>query len=231
VVALQTVADASPYANVKDSPEAQHEFDMLKAKVIGFLLPVRDVLALYPVSNQSKPARYARAMAYMRLPDLKGALAEVNSLIKEEPNNPYFHEVLGQTYVEMSQPEKGLAPYQKSVDILPDAPELRVALAAAQLATERHELAQPAVDNLKIALQQDNENTFAWYEAAQGYSLLGNQPMADLATAERYYSASDARCLVFAQRAERALDKGSPEWQRANDIVAIVTPLIQHQRR
>jgi predicted Zn-dependent protease len=231
VVALQTVADSSPYANVKDSPEAQHEFDMLKAKVIGFLLPVRDVLALYPASNQSKPARYARAMAYMRVPDLKGALAEVNSLIKEEPNNPYFYEVLGQTYVEMSQPEKGLAPYQKSVDILPDAPELRVALAAAQLATERHELAQSAIDNLKIALQQDNENTFAWYEAAQAYSLLGNQPMADLATAERYYSASDARCLVFAQRAERALDKGSPEWQRANDIVAIVTPLIQHQRR
>ncbi len=231
VVALQNVADSSPYANVKDSPEAQHEFDMLKAKVIGFLLPVRDVLALYPVSNQSKPARYARAMAYMRLPDLKGALAEIDSLIKEEPNNPYFYEVLGQTYVEMSQPEKGLAPYQKSVDILPDAPELRVALAAAQLATERRELAQSAIDNLKISLQQDNENTFAWYEAAQGYSLLGNQPMADLATAERYYTASDARCLVFAQRAERALDKGSPEWQRANDIVAIVTPLIQHQRR
>jgi predicted Zn-dependent protease len=231
VVALQNVADSSPYANVKDSPEAQHEFDMLKAKVIGFMLPVRDVLALYPVSNQSKPARYARAMAYMRQPDLKAALAEINSLVKEEPNNPYFYEVLGQTYVQMSQPEKGLAPYQKSVDILPDAPELRVALAAAQLATDRRELAQPALDNLKVSLQQDNENTFAWYEAAQAYSLLNNQPMADLATAERYYSASDARCLVFAQRAERALDKGSPDWQRANDIVAIVTPLIQHRRR
>jgi len=231
VVALQNVADSSPYANVKDSPEAQHEFDMLKAKVIGFMLPVRDVLALYPVSNQSKPARYARAMAYMRQPDLKGALAQINSLVKEEPNNPYFYEVLGQTYVQMSQPEKGLAPYQKSVDILPDAPELRVALAAAQLATDRHELARSALDNLKIALQQDNDNTFAWYETAQAYSLLDNQPMADLATAERYYSASDARCLVFAQRAEKALDKGSPDWQRANDIVAIVTPLIQHQRR
>jgi predicted Zn-dependent protease len=55
--------------------------------------------------------------------------------------------------------------------------------------------------------------------------------MADLSTAERYYSAGDARAVVFAQRAERALDKGSPEWQRANDIVAIVTPLIQKQRR
>jgi predicted Zn-dependent protease len=231
VAALQNIADASPYANVTDTPEAQHEFDMIKAKMIGYLSPVNDVLTFYPPKNLSKAARYARAMAYMRQPNLKMALSEIDSLIKDEPNNPYFYEMLGQIYVEMSQPEKGVGPYQKSVDILPDAPELRVALAAAQLATEKKPLAQPAIDNLKIALNQNNEDTFAWYEAAVGYSALGNQPMADLATAERYYNASDARALVFAQRAQRALPQGSSDWQRANDIVAIVTPLVQKQRR
>jgi predicted Zn-dependent protease len=230
-VALQGIADASPYANVTDTPEAQHEFDMIKAKMLGYLAPVKDVFTYYPLKNLSKPARYARAMAYMRQPNLKMALDEINSLIKDEPNNPYFYEMLGQIYVQMSQPEKGIGPYQKSVDILPDAPELRVALAAAQLATEKKALAQPAIDNLKIALEQDNEDTFAWYEAAQGYSALGNQPMADLATAERFYNASDARALVFAQRAEKSLEQGSSDWQRANDIVAIVKPLIQNQRR
>ena len=229
VVALQMIADASPYANVMDSPEAQHEFDMIKAKVIGFLRPVPEVLIAYPEKNQSKPARYARTMAYLRQPNLKMALSEISSLIKDEPNNPYFYEVLGQIYVQMSQPEKGIAPYQKSVDILPDAPELRVALAAAQLATEKRALAQPALDNLKVALQQDDEDTFAWYEAAQGYSALNNQPMADLATAERFYSAGDARALVFAKRAEKSLEQGSSDWQRANDIVAIVTPLVQRR--
>lgn len=231
VVALQTIADSSPYANVTDTPEAQHEFDMIKAKMLGYLAPVADVLTYYPPKNLSKPARYARAMAYMRQPNLKLALAEVNSLIADEPNNPYFYEMLGQIYVQMSQPERGIGPYQKSVDILPDAPELRVALAAAQLATEKRALAQPAIDNLKIALQLNSEDTFAWYEAAQGYSALGNQPMADLATAERYYNASDPRTIVFAQRAEKSLVKGSTEWQRANDIVAIVTPLLKNQRR
>lgn len=230
VASLQSIADASPYANVSDTPEAQHEFDMIKAKMIGYLAPVSDVLKLYPPKNLSKPARYARAMAYMRQPNLKLALAEVNSLIAEEPSNPYFYEMLGQIYVQMSQPSRGIAPYQKSVDLLPDAPELRVALAAAQLATENRALAQPAIDNLKIALQINNQDTFAWYEAAQGYSALGNQPMADLATAERYYNAGDARTLVFAQRAEKSLEKGSSDWQRANDIVAIVTPLIRNQR-
>lgn len=231
VANLQAMAEASPYANATDTPEAQHQFDMIKAKTIGFLSPVADVLTLYPIKNQSKPARYARAMAYLRQPDLKLALAEVNSLIKDEPNNPYFYEMLGQIYVEMSQPEKGIAPYQKSVDILPDAPELRVALAAAQLATEKKSYAKPAIDNLKVALQLNDEDTFAWYEAAQGYSMLGNQAMADLATAERYYNAGDARALFFAQRAERELEKGSSDWQRASDIVAIVTPLVKKNRR
>jgi predicted Zn-dependent protease len=231
VAALQNIADASPYANVTDTPEAQHEFDMIKAKMIGYLSPVNEVLTFYPPKNLSKPARYARAMAYMRQPNLKMALSEIDSLIKDEPNNPYFYEMLGQIYVEMSQPEKGIGPYQKSVDILPDAPELRVALAAAQLATEKKPFAQPAIDNLKIALDQNNEDTFAWYEAAVGYSALGNQPMADLATAERYYNAGDARALVFARRAQGSLQQGSSDWQRANDIVAIVTPLVQKQRR
>ncbi len=231
VVSLQNVADASPYANVTDTPEEQHEFDMIKAKVIGYLKPVGEVLRLYPPKNQSKPARYARAMAYMRQPQLNLALAEINSLIKEEPNNPYFYEMLGQIYVQLSQPEKSIAPYQKSVDLLPDAPELRVALATAQLATERQALAQPAVDNLKIALQQNDEDSFAWYEAAKGYSALGNEPMADLATAERYYAANDARTVVFAKRAMKQLPEGSAEWQRASDIVSIVTPLIKDQRR
>ena len=231
VASLQEIADASPYANVTDTPEAQHQFDMIKAKMIGYLSPVKDVLNYYPPKNMSKPARYARAMAYMREPALANALAEINSLIKDEPNNPYFHEVLGQIYVMMSKPEQGIGPYQKAVNIVPDAPELRVALAAAQLATDRRELAQPAIDNLKAGLLLDDEDVFSWYELAQAYSLIGNKPMADLATAERYYNSGDPKALVFAQRAQVELDKGSPEWQRASDIVAIVTPLLQKQRR
>ena len=80
------------------------------------------------------------------------------------------------------------APTRRCVDLLPDAPQLRVGLAAAQLATERPDLAKPALANLKIALQQEDDDSFAWYEAAQAYSLIGNEPMADLATAERYYN-------------------------------------------
>jgi predicted Zn-dependent protease len=222
---LQQIVDASPYKDVPDTPEQIHEFKMIQAKLYGYLGNPQAVLEHYPPSDTSEEARYARAMAYFRLPDLNKALGEVRSLIKEEPNNAYFYEMLGQIYVDMSQPMNGVAPYQKSVDLMPDAPLLRVSLAAAQLATEKPQLAKPALENLKIALQQEDDNSFAWYEAAQAYSQLGNDPMADLSTAERYYTVGALPMAVqFAARAERKLPKGSPDWQRATDILALAVP-------
>ena len=222
---LQRLVDASPYKDVKDSPEAVHAFHMVQAKLNGFLDPVDLVLTHYPPSDTSEEAHYARAVAYFRQPDLQKSLEECNELIKLEPKNPYFWELLGQIYVDMSRPENGVPSYQKSVDMLPDAPLLRVSLAAAQLATEKTAMAKPALDNLKVALRQENDNSFAWFEAAQAYSELGNEPMANLSTAERYYNAGAmASAARFATLAQKALPQGTPDWQRANDIMAVAGP-------
>ena len=222
---MEREVEASPYKDVPDSPEAVREFHMIQAKLIGFIDPVDSVLNQFPPSDNSEEAHYARAIAYFRQPDMQRALDEANTLVKLEPKNPYFWELLGQIYVEMSQPEKGVAPYQKSVDLMPDAPLLRVSLAAAQLATEKTQMARPALDNLKAALRIENDDTFAWFESAQAYSELGNEPMANLSTAERYYTvgAMDA-AAHFATEAQRKLPKGSPDWQRAGDIMLVAGP-------
>lgn len=231
VANMRELVDASPYRDVPDSPQSVHSFQMVKAKVIGYLLPVKDVLYRYPLKDKSAQARYARAMVYMRQPDLPKALAEINSLIKEEPKNPYFYEVLGQIYVTMSQPMKGIEPYQTSVNLLPDAPQLRIALAAAQVATGRKDIEQQAVNNLKIALQQDSDNPFGWYEMAQAYSDLGNDAQANLATAERYYTVGALpQSATFAVRARQKLTKGSADWERANDIIAIAQTQMKRGR-
>ncbi|MBU6298141.1 MAG: M48 family metallopeptidase [Alphaproteobacteria bacterium] len=231
VALLQEEADSSPYRDVPDSPQSIHAFEMIKAKVIGYLLPVNEVFNYYPVSDNSEPARYAHAMVYMRQPNLPKALDEIKSLIKDEPKNPYFYEVLGQIYVSMGQPVKGITPYQTSVNLLPDAPELRISLAAAQVATENKNIEKAAVENLKIALQQDADQPFGWYEMAQAYSDLGNEPMANLSTAERYYSVGALQpAAIFAVRAQKALDKGSPDWERANDIISVAISQLKQSR-
>jgi predicted Zn-dependent protease len=232
VANLETEVEASPYKDVPEDPAVEHQYEMMQAKLIGYVQPIQAVFNRFPLSDTSKPARYARAMAYSRKPDLPKALAEINSLIKDEPNNPYFYEVLGQIYVSMAKPELGVAAYQRCVELMPDASQLRTALAAAQLATEKPALAKPALDNLKISLQQEDDDPFAWYEAAQAYSMLNNEPMADLATAERYYAVGAMMpAAQFAVRARHGLTQGSPDWQRANDIVAIAVPAARQQQQ
>jgi predicted Zn-dependent protease len=232
VAQLQDIVEASPYRDVKDSPQVTHTYEMVQAKLAGYTLPVEQVLDRYPVSNTSEVARYARAMAYLRKPDLQKALSETNSLIKDEPNNPYFYEVLGQIYLSMARPSEAIPAYQKSVDLKPTAPQLRLALATAELATESPALAPKALDNLKAASLVENDDVFTWYETAQAYSLMKNEPMANLSSAEAYYNGGAMmQAVVFATRARRDLTQGTADWERANDIVNAATPLVIEQRR
>ena len=150
---------------------------------------------------------------------------------RTSPRTHTFYEVLGNILVSMGQPLKGVAPFQKSVDLMPDAPELRALLAQAQIATESLALEKVGIENLKISLQQDNDQPFAWYLMAQAYSDLKNEPMANLATAERYYTIGALQpAAIFAVRARQALAKGSPDWERANDIVAVASAQLKQNR-
>jgi predicted Zn-dependent protease len=228
---LQDMVDASPYREVQDSPEALHTFQMVQAKLGGFVLPVKEALATYPESDTSEPARYAHAMIYLRQPNLAKAMTSINSLIAEEPNNPYFYEARGQIYMSMAKPAQAIPDYQKSVSLRPQAPQLRLALAAAQLATENDALAAPALANLKAAILVEDDDAFTWFETAQAYSMLKNEPMANLSTAELWYNEGDMKkALVFAMRARGKLPQGSADWQRASDIIGAAAPLAAQQR-
>ena len=225
---LDDMVQASPYREVQDSPEALHTFQMVQAKLAGYVLPVKDALIRYPESDNSEPGRYAHSMIYLRQPNLQKALAAANSLIAEEPNNPYFYEVRGQIYMSMAKPGQAIPDYQKSVSLRPRAPQLRLALATSQLATEDPALAAPALANLKAASLVENDDVFTWYETAQAYSMLNNEPMANLATAELWYNAGDCKkALVFATRARGKLPQGSADWQQANDILGATTAQIK----
>jgi predicted Zn-dependent protease len=107
---------------------------------------------------------------------------------------------------------------------MPNAPQLRVGLAAAQLATERTALAAPALANLKAASIVENDDAFTWFEMAQAYSELNNQPMADLSTAEQMYAVGAyPQAARFARKAQHGLVQGTRDWERANDINAIAS--------
>lgn len=232
ISALQNLVDASPYRDVKDSAETQYAFDMMRAKLRGYIQRPDVVFRQYPESNTAKPARYARAMAHFREPNMAKALGEIESLIADEPNNPYFLEMYGQIKVEMGKVEEGIAPYKRAVELVPDAPLIRVALAAAMLGTENPNYTKQAAQELQNAITQEADEPIAWYELAQAYARLGQTGKAELATAERYFVVEAfPQAIQFAGRAQRQLQQGSTDWQRATDILAIAQTQAEKRGR
>ena len=121
------------YRDVEDTAEMRHRHKMAQAKIRGFLDHPSTTLRRYPSNNTDMPSRYARAIALHRQGQLSAALAEIDVLISQTPNSPWFHELKGQVNYEAGQAADGLAAYEKSVELAPDQPLLLIGLATTQL--------------------------------------------------------------------------------------------------
>ncbi|MBV8697683.1 MAG: M48 family metalloprotease, partial [Bradyrhizobium sp.] len=104
VAALEGIARASPYWDKKDDAALQLRHDMIRAKISAFMERPDTVYRRYPLSNDSLPARYARAIATYLHGDLHSALSQIDSLLQAQPNNPYFYELRGQALLEGGRP-------------------------------------------------------------------------------------------------------------------------------
>src|SRR5438105_3491 len=84
----------------------------IKAKLHAFLDDPSKTLAAYPESDRSPLARYARAIAYYRIPKLDRALPEIDGLIRDFPNDPYYRELKGQMLFENGRLREATRPYE-----------------------------------------------------------------------------------------------------------------------
>ena len=224
MAALTERVEASEYKTVQDSAADIARMRLIQAKIKGFLQQPRFTLREYPLTDQSAPARYARAVAFYRGTDLPRALKEIDSLLDEYPTNPFFQELKGQMLFEFGQSIEAIEPHRRSVELAPTSALLRVNLGRALLGTETDSNMREAVDVLKSALVLEPDNSFGWFELARAYGYLNEEAYAMLATAEsRYHSGAKPDAAQFARRAIREFERGSPEWHQAQDIIVAVT--------
>lgn len=203
-------------------PERLREmYDRIVAKLAGFLQPPSKTLERYG-DDDSIAARYARAVAYYRIPDVNRALAEMDGLLKERPDDPYFNEMKGQILFENGRVADAVPLYRKAVELLAKEPLLRVGLAQAEIETGDKALIEDARSHLLFATGQDPDNAAAWRLLGIAHGRLGDVGQASLAIAEyalRTGNATDA--VTQAERAQKLLPQGSPGWLRAEDVKAL----------
>ena len=221
----------SEHTDKTDSPEEIHKHKMIQAKLRGFLNGAGEVYSRFPQEDQSQPARYARAVAHFKQADLRNALNQIDSLIEEEPDNPYFHELKAQILYESGQGIAAIEPAREALDLRPDSPLLEIALAQATLQTRDAGDFSKAEDLLKSALQKEPSNAYGWYLLADVYERQGKTPLAKYATAERFYAIGDiVSARSFAQRAQEELSRDLPQWRRASDIIVVAETQLSKKR-
>jgi predicted Zn-dependent protease len=221
---LQARVAAMPHYNQKDGPEALAEHEIMKAKLIGFMEP-QTALVKYSETDKSYPARYARAIAYYQMKEPEKALKLIDALLTDQPDNPYLWELKGQILFEYGRGKEAEAPQRKSVELKPDAPLLRVNLGQTLIALDDKTKVEEGVAELQKALLKEDDNAEAWRMLAEAYDKEGKDGLARLATAEFNYNIGNLKdARVFAMRAREKLDRNTPEWRRATDIVLVSKP-------
>jgi predicted Zn-dependent protease len=220
VESLRQGVERSVHHEAVDSAENLRRFHFMQAKLIGFIRTEPQTLSRYPLSNTTAPARYARAVAYYRASNLTRARGELDSLIREEPNNPYYQELMGQILFENGRAEESIAYHRRSLELAPDQPLLQVNLARALVQARGRQGAEEAIALLRRVTAREPDNAFAWRELAQARAERGDEALAQLASAEQNFALGDyGMALSFAERARRELPRNTPDYQRAIDIV------------
>jgi predicted Zn-dependent protease len=223
IATFEDAAQRSPYANTPDPPQFIELHKRMVAKLMGFTAPDA-ALARYAEGDRAIPARYARAIALYRKGALGSALLTIDGLLKERPNDPYFHELRGQMLFENGRAAEAVSSYRRAVQLLPSAGIIKVDFARTLIETNKPEADREAVRNLDMAAQQGETDSFElWRLEGTAYSRMGNEGMTSLTRAEMaIIRGQRAEAQAHAAAAVRQLPAGTPSWQRAQDIQAYI---------
>jgi predicted Zn-dependent protease len=227
IQSLRSAAERTTSWDAPSDPKAVAQLEIMRAKLIGWSQTPGHVMREYPLSDTSVPAKYARAINAYRNADMGTALRNMDELIAVEPENPYFLEFKAQVLVETGDAEAAIAPAERAVALSDGHPLIRVLLAQALVGRGDEGDLVRAEEELRAALRAEPGNGFALRQLARTLEKQGRRAEAELATAELAYSVGDLqRANIFAGRAMKDLEAGTPLWVRASDIQAATDPRL-----
>lgn len=221
VQTLNAHIERSAYSGQPTDPELVDRQKRMVAKLYGFLRLPRVTYLRYPDRDADIYSRYAWAIAKYIERDMPEALELIDGLIAEEPENPYFYELRGQMLYETGNIQESLPSYYRSVELAPGEPLLRIGLSRALLQSSDPLDWEEARLQLEESRRVDPDNPSTWFLLGDVYGKLNLMPQSNVSRAEWHFLRGDlTTARSFAERAIQGLDYGTPDWFRADDIIA-----------
>jgi len=202
----------------KSKSEIAHEnndYEILRAKLIGYLDTDKNVLAKYPYSDKNDAAIYARAIANMRGGNLATAKTGTQTLIKRNPNNPYFYELLGDIEYQYGAYDDSINAYERALKLTENAPQIETALALVLSERNRNNDTERAIGLAKSVILNEPSPLAYWILAR-----VTDGGQSDWAMAEYYNMNGDEKnAKKYAKSAQKKSKKDSPEYIKSGDIL------------
>ena len=191
------------------------EYELVRAKLIGYLDSFDNVMTRYPNSDTSDAALYARAIARMGIGNLDSARVGTNTLISRNPDNPYYYELLGDIEYQMGNYDASVRAYENALARDDNAPQIETALGLVLTERRADGDTDRAIELCKRAILAAPAPLTYWV-LARAY----DDGRADWARAEYYHMLGDTdNARKYARRAQKSLDPKSPEYIKAVDIL------------
>ncbi|MBP0439665.1 M48 family metallopeptidase [Tianweitania sediminis] len=219
---LTTLAEKSPHYNKTDPDNLQQRHDMMRAKIAAFTGSQAAAARLNRRLSGGPAAAYGDAINTFLRGNPASALQKTEALLQSMPKNPYFHELKGEVLMRANRPAEAAKSFAAATKLDPNRSGiLQILYGQALLATGKPENLKPATTALRQGLERDREFINGYQSLARAYGQAGQIGDAELATAEgHYYSGNYQDAMIFAARAQQRLQRGSPSWIRAQDIIS-----------
>lgn len=192
------------------APEGfQEKQDRMVAKLVAFTEPYERTMALYPTSDTSIAARYAHAIADFKRSQLKPALAGIDGLIKDRPNDPFFYDTKGQILFENGKLDEAEKAYARANTLLPGNALMLTDHARVLIARDQSRDLQRAVALLEQSKEIDDSYSNTWRQLAIAYGKEGKLGLSYMALAEESALSGDYKTVL--QHVARAKEQAKSD--------------------
>ena len=226
---IQSSYTKYPNCDYKIDLKKQERFELIKAKLLAYTHSKDEVSAIYQNKNNVF-SKYALAASSFFNGNKNFSIEMMNSLIQDEPLNPYYHELLGEIYYSLGNFEKAIIEQKEAIRLLSKDNDLHLMMLGSYLLAERSDKnIIESIDALNKSLFLNRKNSYSWYLLARAYALNNELALAQYASAERYYLRRDKTlALNFAKKAIKNIDKDTVEWYRTNDLIQLIVGLEEN---
>jgi predicted Zn-dependent protease len=223
--AVRFLAEKNPSRGTPFPPEFVTAYRRIKAKLTAFAQPGL-ALRRYNRAETSIDGRYARAIALYRTGQLAEALKTIDGVIAEQPNVAWYYEFKGQALFENGRVLEAAQVLRKASDLMPGEGLIRMATGQAAVESNKPELLDPAIVDLKAAATKERNVPLVHRLLATAYGRKGDEVMARLELAEE--SALLGNVAEARRLAEQVLSRATPGSRtaiQAQDLLAATKPI------